>query len=109
MYVSTDDGKWRLAQCDSREARFSLLLPEGSWSLDMYGSDIQGIDRTVTSKKGSLDLDLGTVEFEATFLALHYGKPLPAWSVSDARGVTDTVQLADYRGRWVLLEFWGFW
>ena len=108
-YVSTDDGKCRVAQCESREAQFSLLLPDGSWSLNLYGSDINGIDRQVAPKKGKLDLDMGTVEFEAEFLALHYGKPLPSWSVSDARGVSSMVQLADYKGRWVLLEFWGFW
>ena len=60
-------------------------------------------------KKDKRDLDLGVVEFEATFLALHYGKPLPAWNVTDARRTTKLAQLSDYRGKWVLVEFWGFW
>jgi hypothetical protein len=109
VYVSTFDGKTRVAQCDSTDAEFSLLLPDGAWSLYMYGTDIRSVDRVVEPRKGKLDLDLGAVEMEATFLALHYGKPLPPWTVSDARGAKPSVQLSDYRGKWVLVEFWGFW
>jgi hypothetical protein len=109
VYAYTFDGKVRIAQCDSTEAEFSLLLPQGAWSLNMYGTDIRSIDRTVEPKKGKLDLDLGAVEMEATFLAVHYGKPLPPWTVSDARGVRRETQLSDYKGRWVLVEFWGYW
>jgi len=103
------DGKVRVAQCDSTDAKFSLLLPEGSWDLNMYGTDVKGIDRSVSPKKGKRDLDLGAVELEPTFLALHYGKPLPPWSVSDARGAKPSTQVSDYRGKWLLVEFWGFW
>jgi hypothetical protein len=109
VYAYTSDGKVRVAQCDSTDAEFSLLLPDGAWSLNMYGTDINGVDRTVEPKKGKLDLDLGAVEMEATFLARHYGKPLPAWTVSDARGVKTSAQIADYKGKWLLVEFWGFW
>jgi hypothetical protein len=29
--------------------------------------------------------------------------------VTDARGVKRDVQLSDFKGKWVLIEFWGFW
>jgi len=103
------DGKVRVGQCDSTAAEFTLLLPEGSWDLNMYGTDVKDIDRTIAPKKGKLDLDLGAVEMEATFLAMHYGKPLPPWSVSDGRGASPSTQIADYKGKWLLVEFWGFW
>ena len=35
------------------------------------------------------------------------GKPAPELSIFDARGVDKNVRLADFRGRWVALEFWG--
>src|SRR5262249_51129553 len=34
---------------------------------------------------------------------------LPAWTLADARGVKKDVTLADYRGKWVLVDFWGYW
>jgi thiol-disulfide isomerase/thioredoxin len=56
-----------------------------------------------------LNLDLGTLNLPATFLARHQGKELPAWYIADARGVKKDVTLADYRGKWVLVDFWGYW
>src|SRR5205823_4038152 len=37
----------------------------------------------------------------------HVGRPPPPWHVVDARGVKKDVQPADFRGKWVLVEFWG--
>lgn len=33
----------------------------------------------------------------------------PALNITDASGVPKTVKLSDYKGKWVLLEFWGYW
>jgi len=38
-----------------------------------------------------------------------YGKEPPAWNVTGARGVSRDVKLSDFKGKWVLLEFWGYW
>ena len=29
--------------------------------------------------------------------------------VTDARGAKKAVRLEDYKGKWVFLEFWGYW
>jgi thiol-disulfide isomerase/thioredoxin len=42
-------------------------------------------------------------------MARHYGKEPPPWRVTGARGINQDVQLADFRGRWVVIDFWGFW
>ena len=60
-------------------------------------------------RRAEPDLDLGTLDLPATFLARHKGKELPAWTLADARGVKKDVTLADYRGKWVLVDFWGHW
>jgi thiol-disulfide isomerase/thioredoxin len=33
---------------------------------------------------------------------------LPNWHITDARGVTKSVQPADFKGKWLLVDFWGF-
>jgi hypothetical protein len=52
--------------------------------------------------------DMGTVDRRATVFK-HKGRELPPWTISDARGVPKTVKYSDFKGKWVLLEFWGFW
>lgn len=37
----------------------------------------------------------------------HYGEPPPKWHITDARGVKKDVRISDFRGKWVLLDFWG--
>jgi alkyl hydroperoxide reductase subunit AhpC len=41
-------------------------------------------------------------------LADSIGKALPDWTVTDAQNAKKDVKLADFKGKWVLLEFWGF-
>jgi thiol-disulfide isomerase/thioredoxin len=38
-----------------------------------------------------------------------YGKEPPALAITDALGVRKEVKLTDYRGKWVLLDFWAVW
>jgi hypothetical protein len=111
VYMNLMPGRLRLVQCSSTEAAFSLRLPPGKYEFDGYGSflDYQGVKKTLTLEADKPDLDLGTIDLEATPIARHYGKAPPAWHVTDARGVKKGVTLADFKGKWVLIEFWGFW
>jgi hypothetical protein len=36
-----------------------------------------------------------------------YGESPPRWHASDARGVSNDAQIADFRGKWALIDFWG--
>jgi thiol-disulfide isomerase/thioredoxin len=38
-----------------------------------------------------------------------YGQAPPELEITDAVGVKKTAKLADYRGKWVLLDFWAVW
>jgi hypothetical protein len=53
--------------------------------------------------------DLGTADMKATPIAKLKGKPFPEWEIADARGVKADVKLSDYKGKWVYIEFWGYW
>ena len=52
---------------------------------------------------------MGTLDLKASPIAKLKGKPAPGWEITAARGVKPQVKLADYKGKWVYLEFWGFW
>lgn len=100
----------RLAQCGSFDASFAFLLPPGHYQLHGYGAaDYHGARLVLELKAGQPDLDLGTIDLQPTALARRYGKPAPALHVTDAKGIRKDITLADFRGKWVLLEFWATW
>lgn len=109
VYVNLPGGTIRLIQNSSMKAEFSMRLPAGEYQMNAYGQDVQQIKKPITLKADQPDLDLGTVELPATTLARHKGKELPPWSLAAARGAKKDVTLADYRGKWVLIDVWGYW
>jgi thiol-disulfide isomerase/thioredoxin len=120
--------------CGSFDARFEAWLPPGSYVLGAYSEFadkelFEGElipDRTITLSSDARDVDLGLLKFaphrtqNRTRIAQakehgrwndytkHYGEKPPRWHITDARGVARDVQLADFAGKWVLVEFWGF-
>jgi hypothetical protein len=87
----------------------SLRLPPGDYSVRVSGVDCRRVNTRIKLTVGTGTLDLGTTDLKPTIIALHYGKEPPKLTVSDARGVDPKVKLADFKGKWVLLEFWGYW
>jgi hypothetical protein len=99
----------RIVQSDSCDATFAFLLPPGKYIFNGYGQDVKGINREIDVPADKPELDLGAIDLPATEIAKHVGKEPPAWNVTDARGLSKAVSLADLKGKWVLIEFWGFW
>ncbi len=91
------------------DASFSFHLPPGDYRLITHSPDCEPVVKTISLKPDVLDVDLGTIDVPADFITKHKGKTLPPWHVTDARGVTKDVKLSDFKGKWVLLEFWGYW
>jgi hypothetical protein len=108
VYVNTLKNA-RMIQSDSKKAEFVFLLPPGKYKFNGYGQDVKGINREIEVPADKSELDLGTIDLPATEIAKHVGKEPPAWNVTDARGLSKAVTLADLKGKWVLIEFWGFW
>jgi hypothetical protein len=102
-------GRARFLYCISQEAKFSFRLPPGTYKFDGYGTDVQDLKKDITLTADKPDVDLGTLDLPATIIARHVGKAPPPLHVTDARGLKKGVQLADLKGKWVLIEFWGFW
>jgi hypothetical protein len=98
-----------VAQHITESAEFEFILPAGKYGLRSYGTDVEDIKQTITLTAGRPEFDVGTLDLKASPIAKLKGKPAPGWEVTAARGVKPQVKLADYKGKWVYLEFWGFW
>ncbi len=88
---------------------FTLRLPPAEYRLMVGGVDCERIVKRIALTRDMRTVDLGTTDLQPTIIAKHYGKEPPAWHVADARGVDPKATLADFKGKWVLLEFWGHW
>lgn len=100
---------WPVLRCGSMDASVSFRLPPGEYRLRTYASGCESVVKTISLKSDALDVDLGNIDISASIITKHKGKSLPAWHVTDARGVKKDVKLSDFKGKWVLLEFWGYW
>ena len=120
-------GHDRLIMCWSMKSRFEFWLPPGRYEFEpnagpphLGSSDPHAI--TLTSGQREFDcgvFDLSPVssfadEFDKARssgrwrdLKQRYGQPSPSWHAVDARGVPKGVQPSDFRGKWVLVHFWG--
>ena len=108
--IFTIPGNARIVQFQSDASDFDFLLPPGSYKMSAYGSSDFGRERRdLTLSADKLEVDLSAIDLAASNLAKLKGKPAPELHPSDARGVSKAVQIADFRGKWVALEFWGYW
>jgi hypothetical protein len=107
--VTADGFRAYFAQNISESAAFAFVLPAGKYTLSSYGSDVEEAKQTVILTADRREHDLGTIDLKASPIAKLKGKSAPEWIITDARGVKADVRLADSKGKWVYLEFWGFW
>jgi hypothetical protein len=89
-------------------AKTQLRLPAGKYGLGIFSMETNSFDKNIELKPGQV-LDIGTIKLELTALAKSYGKEAPPIKVTEARGMDKPFNLAEYKGKWVVLEFWGFW
>jgi hypothetical protein len=85
-----------------------VRLPAGTFGIALFSLSTETAHRRIEVKAGEL-LVLEPIKLETSHLATLFDKPAPEITVTDARGVEGSFDLANYRGRWVLLEFWAVW
>lgn len=105
------NGPARYGYFQSNHARFDMLVPPGDYTMLVGGEgpDYDMITGLVTINDNQDDLDQRTISIPLKGIVKLKGKPAPKLSIVDARGAPKTVQVADYKGKWVLIYFWGFW
>ena len=132
-----DKSNWlSFMECGSSRGEISLLLPPGKYDFDVYSkspyanvrapkeqkdkataSDVPVHGILVEIPPGQAAFDLGVLDVAlpkdkdgiARDYSQFYGKEPPELAITDARGVPKGVKLADFRGKWVLLDFWTLW
>jgi len=125
----------RIVSCGSFDGRFRFRLPPGHYVLNAYAISKPNSDDidlavqpspTFTIDRAQRELDLGDlfltdapldrldlesaakVEGRWKDFTKHYGERAPDWYAVDARGISKDATIADFRGKWLLIEFWGF-
>ncbi len=132
VHLPGDFQNWKgFIFCGSIKGEFSFLLPSGIYDLNVYSESpdagmarpndapltmpqfVHGFRLKVPDDKSTLDLGVLFVELgkgknglQRGDYSRHYGKEPPALEITDACGVDKNVRLSDYRGKWVLLDFW---
>ncbi len=103
-------GRVNFYDAQSQESLFDFWLPPGSYLVSGYGSsDVARHKSELTLTADKLDVDQGVIDLAASKIAKLKGKEAPILLATDARGVTKNTQISDYKGKWVALEFWGYW
>lgn len=102
-------GRLRVGASRSDVPEFTVKLPPGRYTLigDVNDRHIRE-QRDITLEPGK-PVDLGEIKLRRSTLARLFGQPAPAWHLTEARGVSKNVQPSDFKGKWVVLEFWGYW
>jgi thiol-disulfide isomerase/thioredoxin len=102
------------AEWDGRGGRDRKHVPEGTYRLTVVlrdgdtGASLGEARRELVVPSGEGLLDLPPMELEPTAHQKSVGRPAPEIEATDL----DTgrpVRLADFRGRVVVLDFWGYW
>lgn len=109
------DAKLILPQADERRKPNSAKPPAGRRRYTYRVLPPRGLRVTIPSDVTTFDLGVLNVslpkdkEGKLADYSQFYGKQPPPLSITATRGVPQDVKLEDYRGKWVLLEFWAPW
>ena len=123
-----------IISCGSFDGRFEFRLPPGTYSLEAYAisePNSDDIDLSVRPSP-SFTIDDTRHEFDLGILELthappdredletlakdqgrwrdytkHYGEAAPNWHAVDARGIGKETTIKTFRGKWLLIDFWG--
>ncbi|GEM_PF-5005578 len=104
-------GDTRPIMATAEDGRVQIRLPRAEgWKCWIYGQNVKSVTKEIALNGKQNSIDFGTIDLAATYIAKHVGRVVDEWNVTDARGVpVDAAQIKDFKGKWVLVEFWGFW
>jgi len=115
-------GRYRSLSCSSERQRVEFWVAPGKYELWAYGSgrnatrdlphfvaDTANKTITITIEAGQAELDLGVMDLPPGDFASLMGKPAPELDRIKGWKNGGPVTLAQLRGKFVVLDFWGYW
>lgn len=98
----------RVAACSSDDGDYQFVVPPGNYELDAYGYCLKSKYVSISVPTGRTECTIDPISLTASNLVLLEGQPAPELAgVLGWKGKKTT--LAELRGKYVLLEFWGYW
>ena len=101
------DGR-RVGSYMALDEKLEFLLPPGKYELNAYGGKVGRKIVSIIVPEGKTEMTLEPIALPVSKLVLLEGQPAP-----ELRGVVgwkgQPVKLADLKGKYVLLDFWGYW
>jgi thiol-disulfide isomerase/thioredoxin len=98
----------RLAMCDSNFGHFRFLVAPSEYVLFAYGTCLHKKFVSVTVPCGVSEYQAPPIELNSSRLDALKGHPAP-----EPAGIVgwkgQAVKIADLRGKYVLVDFWGYW
>jgi thiol-disulfide isomerase/thioredoxin len=85
-----------------------LSIPAGKGSLTVSSPNHAG-QRVNYDLKSGESKDLGTIKLDWNPAKKLEGKPAPELVFEDQKNLSADFKLSDWKGNWIVLEFWGWW
>ncbi len=101
----------RIGMIEHAAPHQTLLLPAGDYTLGIsdIGYRLNVLGAPFSAPRGAVAVDAPVMKPTLTPLGLTLQNEPPAWTVTDARGISKDVKISDYKGKWVLIDLWGYW
>jgi uncharacterized protein (TIGR03067 family) len=98
----------QVAHLVKESERFEFAISPGTYDLEIIGEDLDRKQVSITVPSGVSEHTVAPINIKASRLKMLQGKLAP-----ELTGVTNwkgrEIKLADLKGKYVLLDFWGYW
>lgn len=108
LTVATQEGNVDILKAKADDKGFALRIPPGKYRIKWAHEGFRSIEKDFEAGPRA-ELDLGTLKAEPTPVSIGIGKTMPPFNAGFVRGGKPDLQIADYKGKWVLVLFWGSW
>jgi len=97
-----------IAQIDLQDGGYDFPVLPGTYTLSVDGEELEGKTVTVVVPADKAEVAVGTLAPKPSAFALLRGRPAPEFvGVTGWKG--KPIKLADLKGQYVLVDFWGCW